>query len=141
MTLVTASGAALFKRFDGTLHFLAVESQLRRGYWGLVKGKLEAGETEHQAARREIAEEVGLSDLTFLPGFREEVRYLLPSGDEKLVIYFLAEVGEGKIRLQAEELADHRWMPFPRVCTLFTFPEVCRVVECAVRYVNMDGYE
>ena len=141
MAQVTASGAALFRRIHGALHFLAVEAQSRRGYWGLVKGKVEAGESVPQAARREIAEEIGLRGLRFLPGFREEVRYPLPSGDEKLVIYFLAEAGEGEIRLQADELADHRWLPFPRVCTLFTFPEACRVVERAVRYLAANGHE
>lgn len=141
MALVTASGAALFRRTDGALEFLAVESRSRRGYWGLVKGKMEAGETVPQAARREIAEEVGLSGLTFLPRFREEVRYRLPSGDDKVVFYFLADAGAGPVRLQAEELADHRWLPFPRVCALFTFPEACRVVERAVRYLGAEGDE
>lgn len=142
MVQVTAGGAALFRRMkNGSLEFLAVESQLRRGYWGLVKGKLEAGETVLQAARREITEEVGLSDLAFLPGFCEEVRYLLPSGDEKVITYFLAEAGDGQIRLQPEELADYRWLPFPLVCDLFTFPEACRVVERAVRYLGADDHE
>ncbi len=136
MAQVTASGAALFRWIDGALHFLAVESRLHRGYWGLVKGRLEAGETVPQAARREIAEEVGLRGVSFLPGFREEVRYRLPSGDDKLVIYFLAAAGAGEVRLQAEELADYRWLPFPEVCELFTFPEAGRVVERAVRFLE-----
>ena len=69
MAQVTASGAALFRWIDGAVHFLAVESRSQRGYWGLVKGRLEAGETAPQAARREIAEEVGLRGVSFLRAF------------------------------------------------------------------------
>ena len=139
MAQVTASGAALFRWIDGALHFLAVESRSRRGYWGLVKGRLEAGETVPQAARREIAEEVGLRGVSFLPGFREEVRYRLPSGDDKRVIYFLADAGTDDVRLQAEELADYRWLPVPAVCDLLTFPEAARVVERAARFLGAGG--
>ena len=139
MTQITSSGAALFRRIDGTLHFLAVESRSQRGYWGLVKGHVEEGESIAQAARREIAEEVDLRGLSFLPGFREEVRYRLPSGDDKVVFYFLADAGAGEIHLQAEELADYRWLPFPAVCELFTFPEAGRVVERAARYLEDAG--
>jgi len=139
MAHVTSSGAALFRRIDGALHFLAVESRSERGYWGLVKGHVEAGESIAEAARREIAEEVGLRDVSFLPGFREEVRYRLPSGDDKVVYYFLADAGTGRIRLQAEEIADCRWLPFPAVCELFTFPEAGRVVERAARFLEAEG--
>ena len=139
MAQVTSSGAALFRRIDGALHFLAVESRSERGYWGLVKGHVEAGESIAEAARREIAEEVGLRDVSFLPGFREEVRYRLPSGDDKVVYYFLADAGTGDVRLQAEEIADYRWLPFPAVCELFTFPEAGRVVEHAVGFLGASG--
>ena len=81
---------------------------------------------------------MGLRGLSFLPGFREEVRYRLPSGDDKVVFYFLADAGAGEIHLQAEELADYRWLPFPAVCELFTFPEAGRVVERAARYLEAN---
>ena len=71
MALVKASGAVIFRQTDSNLEFLIVESRLRAGSWGLVKGKIEEGETEYQAAQREIVEEVGLSSLIFLTGFRE----------------------------------------------------------------------
>ena len=132
MALVRASGAVIFRHADGELQFLVVESRLRAGSWGLVKGKIEGGETEYQAARREIAEEVGLSAVTFLSGFREEVRYTLPSGDEKIVVYFLSETDGVEISLQEEELSDYRWLSYPIVCHTLSFPETCRVVRNAV---------
>lgn len=138
MAQVTAGGAALFRWIDGAAHFLAVESRSQRGYWGLVKGRVEPGETVPQAARREIAEEVGLRGVRFLPGFREEVRYRLPSGEDKLVVYFLADAGAGEVRLQDEELADCRWLPFPAVGGLLTYPDAAAVVERAARFLDAD---
>ena len=139
MAQVTAGGAALFRWIDGAAHFLAVESRSQRGYWGLVKGRVEPGETVPQAARREIAEEVGLRGVRFLPGFREEVRYRLPSGEDKLVVYFLADAGAEEIRLQDEELADCRWLPFPAVGGLLTYPDTGAVVERAARFLGAGG--
>ncbi len=136
MAEVTAGGAALFRWIDGVAHFLAVESRSQRGYWGLVKGRVEPGETVPQAARREIAEEVGLRGVRFLPGFREEVRYRLPSGEDKRVVYFLADAGAGEVRLQDEELADCRWLPFPAVGGLLTYPDAGAVVERAARFLG-----
>ena len=113
-----------------------MESRLRAGSWGLVKGKIEEGETEYQAAQREIVEEVGLSSLIFLTGFREEVRYTLPSGDEKVVVYFLSEAHELEITLQEEELSDYRWISYPIICKALSFPDTCRVVKNAVSYLD-----
>ena len=141
MTQITSSGAVLFRKIDGRLHFLTVESQAKRGYWGLVKGHVEDGESIAEAAYREILEEVGLRGLNFLPGFREEVCYRLSSGEEKTVFYFLADAGSGEIRLQAEEIADYRWLPFPEVCELFTFPEVGEVVARAAGFLANADYD
>ena len=59
MTQITSSGAVLFRKIDGRLHFLTVESQANRGYWGLVKGRIEDGERITEAAYRDLLEEVG----------------------------------------------------------------------------------
>ena len=136
MALVKASGAVIFRQTDTNLEFLIVDSRLRAGSWGLVKGKIEEGETEYEAAQREIVEEVGLSSLIFLTGFREEVRYTLPSGDEKVVVYFLSEAHELEITLQEEELSDYRWISYPIICKALSFPDTCRVVKNAVSYLD-----
>ena len=45
------------------------------GHWDFPKGNIEAGETEKQAATREIREETGITDVEFLDGFRMKIDY------------------------------------------------------------------
>jgi 8-oxo-dGTP pyrophosphatase MutT (NUDIX family) len=47
------------RRGDGTVEVLLVHRR-RYGDWTFPKGKLEAGETDEEAALREVAEETGL---------------------------------------------------------------------------------
>jgi len=55
-----SAGAVIFKRKDNGILFLAVCSA-RNKIWGFPKGHLDPGETEKEAATREIKEETNLS--------------------------------------------------------------------------------
>jgi bis(5'-nucleosidyl)-tetraphosphatase len=82
--------------------------------WGFPKGKRQVGETDEQTARREIAEESGLTDLEFDPGFRYVVHYVYRRGRtqvKKDVVYFLARTHMRTINLSHEHVAA-RWEPF-----------------------------
>ena len=113
-------GAVIFKRNGAEILFLTVEYKKEKGYWGLVKGHVEADETEHETARREIYEEVGLKDLTFVPDFRAEISYFPKPNTEKLVVFFLAEAHSGKIQYLWDEHTDHRWLPTAEVLSKVT---------------------
>lgn len=83
-------GAVLFTRDFGDIRYVIVEQ--RSGRHCFPKGHVEAGETEHQTALREIWEETGLRPL-ILEGFRESETYEVSKkpGTMKDVIYFIAE--------------------------------------------------
>lgn len=90
-------GAVVFTRdHDGTIRYVLV--QQRSGKYCFPKGHVEAGETEHQTALREIWEETGLCPQ-ILPGFRETECYEVTKnpGTMKDVVYFLAEFADQKI--------------------------------------------
>jgi 8-oxo-dGTP pyrophosphatase MutT (NUDIX family) len=82
--------------------------------WGAPKGHVENEETEEETARREIFEETGLSNLRFLPGFRQINHFSLYLGGKKVskeVVFFLAESKSGNVTLSNEHSA-YEWLGF-----------------------------
>ena len=80
-------------------------------------GPFEAGETERDAARREVFEEVGLKPK-FDFDFQESYSYKVTSEIEKTVTLFLAKYKAGqKIKRQESMMPD---LPVLIICSLIT---------------------
>ncbi len=60
METITAAGGAVYKKINGSVQLLLI---YRNGVWDLPKGKLEENESVRECAAREVAEEVGVSQL------------------------------------------------------------------------------
>ena len=80
-------GAAIYTMRNGETLWLV--EHMRQGHTSLCKGHMEAGETEHDTAAREIREETALA-VAFLDGFRETIEYSPAPGIMKEVVFFLA---------------------------------------------------
>src|SRR3977135_1617321 len=86
---------------------------LLRAYknWDFPKGMIEPGETELDAAKRETAEETGLTDLDF--PFGDACKDTVPSAGGKVARSFIAEPGATEIDLPVSpELGrpeHHEW--------------------------------
>lgn len=90
------------------------------GHWGLPKGHIEEGETEKQAAEREVLEETGLK-VKIIDGFREEINYYPKEGILKTVVFFLAYSLNKKSKHQESELQDHKWLKYEDALKLVTY--------------------
>jgi 8-oxo-dGTP pyrophosphatase MutT (NUDIX family) len=135
-----AAGVVLFREEHGERKYLLVRSALtRRPIWEFPKGGVEEGETDAQAAERELQEEagVGVEDYRVLDGFREEERYVFTQGKGegrtliiKRVAYFLAEALTAEVRI-SHEAEDFRWVSFDEAQRLLRFPGKRIVLERA----------
>ncbi|MDW8338905.1 MAG: NUDIX domain-containing protein, partial [Thermoleophilia bacterium] len=102
----------------------------RGGYWNLVAGGVEPGETAAQAATRELVEETGLEARVVPLGL--DLSYELPEGRVRLDA-FLAEAPPGRDPTLDPEHVDYRWCSPEEASALLAYPEPREAVAAAVR--------
>lgn len=139
-TTQMAAGIVLFREAEDERRYLLVRSALtRRPIWEFPKGGVERGETDEEAAERELQEEAGLAlgDYSVLDGFREEERYVFTQGRGdarslivKRVVYFLAESHTEAVVI-SHEAEDFRWATYEEARRLLRFPGKRLVLERA----------
>lgn len=129
--------------FDGAVRrYLLV--QHHAGHWSFPKGHPENGETPEQAARRELQEETGLSEVELLltPAFDERYVFTKRSGKtvEKDVTYFLGRVARpGTVAVQEKELADFAWGDAAATAGRMTFDEGRALLAEVERFLDAGG--
>ena len=120
---VLAGGAVCWTRVDGEVRVLLVHRTQHKDV-SLPKGKLDPGETVPECAKREILEETGLH-IT-LGAYLGQVDYLLPSGKEKNVYYWAAEVDPGEAERTTfeanSEIAKLEWVGLADVHERLSYP-------------------
>ena len=93
-----SGGIIPFRRKGKQVEFLLLHSAMvrnPRAVWEFPKGSVEEGETEHEAAERELLEETNLRIDDFIEGFRDQVDYQYRRSGQpvsKIVVFFLAEI-------------------------------------------------
>jgi 8-oxo-dGTP pyrophosphatase MutT (NUDIX family) len=134
-----AAGYVLFRLREGKREYLVIKNR-QGGHWGFPKGRVEPGEGVEEAARREVAEEVGLVDIQPQPGFRELVRYRFFRGGEEIqkeVTFFLARA-QGDGRPAPREVAALAWLPFPQALQRITHEEQRQLLEKADLFLSQN---
>lgn len=108
-----AAGAVVFRRTEHGVRLLVLRAYKN---WDFPKGLIEPGETELDAAKRETAEETGLTDLGF--PFGDACRDTVAYAGGKVARYFIAETGEAEIELPVSaelgrpEHHEWRWVSY-----------------------------
>ena len=114
--------------------------------WALPKGWIEKGETEEQAALREVSEETGLKNLKILEKLGETEYfytathnrdYGLKKGERvhKHVIFFLMETLDEKLVPQWE-IKGAEWFSVEEALKKEIYPNVKKIVEKAVGIIR-----
>ena len=101
-----SSGAVVFYK-EGTAEPEYLLLHYTAGHWDFPKGNIEAGESEKQAAVREIREETGITDVEFIDGFRMTFAYRYRHGRrlvEKEVVLFLGRTYTRQVTISHEHI-------------------------------------
>ena len=126
-----SAGAVVFRRTSRGVQLLVLRAYAN---WDFPKGEIESGENDLEAARREVAEETGLTELDF--PFGDAHRDTLPYSGGKVARYYLAETGEEAVELPiSRELGrpehhEWRWVSFDEAEDLLP-PRLAQVLDWA----------
>lgn len=119
-----SAGAVIFRLQDGQPLFLILHYHFKGDYWDFPRGNIEKGETPTQAARREIKEETGLTEIDFIEGFKEKTKWFYRWEGRtifKQATYFLARAsGNEKVNLSKEHVGFN-WLSFGEAMQQLTY--------------------
>lgn len=125
---VLSAGVAIVRQAEGHWRFLLLRAFQ---HWDFPKGQVERDERPLEAARREVAEETGITALCFHWG--HDYIETGPYAQGKMARYYLAETTEAKVELGISpelgraEHHEYRWVNLDEAFHLAS-PRVRRVL-------------
>jgi len=127
------AGAVVYALEDGDIYLALVHDIF--GHWTLSKGKVEQGESNEEAAVRELKEEMNLEIV--IKEHLGENEYIANDPEDgkkiKKVTYFLAESEFTDIKLGTSQgLDDARWFKLRDVVNLNIYQDILHIVTSAV---------
>lgn len=115
----------------------------RGSYWNFPKGKVEADETEEEAAVRELAEETGIRNAELVKGWRQKTDFFFKeerAGRKELIkkdfIIFLAKLPSGAKVDLSQEHNGYAWLDFKNAAKYLKFKTMKEILTEADSYVN-----
>lgn len=135
---VSAGGVA-FRVANDNAEIAVIRSN-RESRWQLPKGMIDPGETEEQAAAREVREESGIECELLQKIDSIDYWYVDRWGDEpvrvhKYVHFYLMKYISGDIADHDHEVEEVRWVPIEKAVDLLAFPAERTIVEKANKMV------
>ena len=123
--LVRAAGGVVWRAADGDVEVLLVHRP-KYDDWSLPKGKCDAGESDEDAARREVFEETGLRCT--MGAELVESHYTDNRGRPKVVRYWAMEPVGGTFAAN-QEVDEVRWLPLDEARRLLSYERDLPVLE------------
>lgn len=134
-----SAGGVVVRHDNGTVYVAAVEEVCKENpEYVLPKGHVELGETIEAAARREIEEEAGLTDLTLLAELGVLERLAFSKRSWKITHYFLyqTEQVDGK-PTDLHKDYQLRWFPLDELPPFF-WPEQKKLIEANQTFIRQS---
>ena len=127
-------GAIVIYKDGDRCKILLVRNHNGRNY-SFPKGHVESGESEKQAAIREVKEETGL-DIEIIDSFREVADYCPFGKIKKRVVFFMAQTMSDRVTIQKEEIDSYIWVDLFEAHHRCTYDNDLRVIRKAKE--NLD---
>lgn len=131
-----SAGAVVYYTDSGKIYFLLLKYP---SYWGFAKGWVEEGESEEQAAIREVREETNLG-VSLIPGFRHEQKWFFKhDGDliHKEAVFFLAEIKKEEamnVKI-SDEHEDFAWLGYEDAIKIMKVKDNKKMLESALNFI------
>lgn len=112
--------------------------QEKKIIWDFPKGLLGEGESERSTAAREVSEETGLAEFSFVEGFRETLKIFYKyQGDfiNKTVVYFLSQATADEAHISLEH-TDLAWLGIEEAKKRLTFKNSRDLLQKAEDFLN-----
>lgn len=137
-----SAGAVIFRTEQGEPFYLLLHyptsRRVKKEYWDFPKGHLEQGESTRQTAAREVEEETGIKEISFVPGFQERIEYYFRVQNKtvfKTVVFFLARTRKKEVKISFEH-KGFLWLPFEEAMAKLKFANARRILRRADRFLR-----
>ena len=132
-------GALVFRQDPKTgRKYILMIRHKHGGHRSFPKGHVEAGETEHQTAIREVEEETAVR-IRITSDFCEKVYYSPMPGVQNEVVYFLSVTDQKSVRPHAGEIADVEWVPLENAERFLTHENDKIVLRSALKSLDQSA--
>lgn len=129
MAIEVTAGAVVYRKNNGVIEYLLLQSQNKGNFWGFPKGHVEGNESLLETAKREIKEETQLI-LPIDTSFKVYTEYDLPNGNRKEMTLFTAESDQSEdIQLQAEEIKNSGWFKYDDAREQLTYDNLKKLLD------------
>ena len=131
-----AAGCVVYRYDGGVLLILLILDKY--GRWTLPKGHLEPGESEAQAAAREVFEETAVAGA--LGPLVARIAYMVAKNGQprpKQVAFFLLRAAGGRAAPQAAEVAAVEWFAPDAALAQIGYAQVREVLTRAIELIPM----
>ena len=111
------------------------------GHWDFVKGNVESGESEKDTVVRELREETGIADATFIESFREKIEYFYRRQGttiHKEVVFFLIQTYTEEVKISYEHIG-YTWLNYQQALEKLTFKNAKNVLQKAHNMLKARG--
>lgn len=118
--------------------------QYPQGHWDLPKGHVEQDDVDNfETSRRELKEETGISELSFLENFEYRTEYQFKHKGKrrvKQVFWYIATTEEISVSLSKEH-RNYMWLDWEQALEQVTHLETKQLIESAHEFMKNAGVD